>query len=315
VAAVAARDPARAPAFARRHGVAAAHASYAGLVADPGVDAVYIPLPNSLHAHWTLRAIEAGKHVLCEKPMTANRAEAAAVADAADAAPGLVVMEAFHYRYHPLAERMRAVVHGAAPPPGAAPGSGGELGRVRRVEVDMCVPLPLPGDIRYRYDLGGGAAMDTGCYAAHLARLLGGEEPEVVAARAATLRRAPAVDRAVTAELAFPSGASGRLRASLWSARLLSVGARVVGEHGELRVANFLMPHLFHRLRVRTPHGVRTETVPGDATYTAQLRAFAAAVREGAPVLTPARDAVHTMALLDAVYRAAGLPVRGSALD
>jgi predicted dehydrogenase len=101
VAAVAARDPARARAFARKHGVARVHDSYAELVADPDLDAVYVPLPNSGHAEWTLAALAAGRHVLCEKPLTANAGEARAVADAA-AASGLVVMEAFHYRYHPL---------------------------------------------------------------------------------------------------------------------------------------------------------------------------------------------------------------------
>jgi predicted dehydrogenase len=106
VTAVAARDPARARQFAARHGIAAVHDSYEALLADPDVDAVYNPLPNSLHAPWTLRAIAAGKHVLCEKPFTSNEAEAAEVADAARSA-GLVVMEAFHYRHHPLARRMR----------------------------------------------------------------------------------------------------------------------------------------------------------------------------------------------------------------
>src|SRR5579884_1040127 len=98
VAAIAARDPARAERFARRHGIARTHGSYAELIADPGIDAIYNPLPNGLHAFWSLRAIAAGKHVLCEKPFTANADEAQAVADAAKGA-GVVVMEAFHYRY------------------------------------------------------------------------------------------------------------------------------------------------------------------------------------------------------------------------
>ena len=121
VAAVAARDPERARRFAAKHRIRRVHASYQALIDDPAIDAIYNPLPNSLHAQWTLRAIEAGKHVLCEKPFTANAAEAAEVAAAA-AASGLVVMEAFHYRYHPLARRMQEVVGGgdrAAPLPGS----------------------------------------------------------------------------------------------------------------------------------------------------------------------------------------------------
>src|SRR5205823_14173805 len=101
VSAIAARDPERAKEFASKHGIPKVHTSYDALVDDPDIDAVYIPLPNGLHAQWTLRAIAAGKHVLCEKPFTANAAEAEQVADAAEASD-VVVMEAFHYRYHPL---------------------------------------------------------------------------------------------------------------------------------------------------------------------------------------------------------------------
>jgi predicted dehydrogenase len=113
IAAVAARDRRRAEAFAARWGVPAVHDSYAELLADPSLDAVYVPLPNGLHAQWTQAAVAAGKHVLCEKPFTANAAQARQVAGAAEAS-GLVVMEAFHYRYHPVARRMAELVHGGA---------------------------------------------------------------------------------------------------------------------------------------------------------------------------------------------------------
>ena len=158
--AVAARDPARAEKFARKHKIPKVHATYDDVIADPDVEAIYNPLPNALHAEWTLKAIEAGKHVLCEKPFTSNAAEAEEVA-AADGS-GLVVMEAFHYRYHPLAQRMHDVV------------AGGELGTLERVETTMCIPLPMFKDIRYRYDLAGGATMDVGSYTVHQLRLLGG---------------------------------------------------------------------------------------------------------------------------------------------
>ncbi|WP_042374771.1 Gfo/Idh/MocA family protein [Streptacidiphilus neutrinimicus] len=308
VAAVAARDRARGEAFARKHGVPVVHTGYDALLADPGVDAVYIPLPNGLHAEWTLKALAAGKHVLCEKPFTANRAEAERVADAADAAyarDGLVVMEAFHYRHHALAARMREIV------------ASGELGTLRRVEAELSFPLPRFGDIRYDYGLAGGATMDAGCYAVHVARLLGGD-PSVTSARMLTLRRDPRVDRAMSAEVAFPGGASGQVRASMWSRRLLAIRARAVGEDGELRVTNFVMPQLYHRLTVRPRTGgpVRRERLPGRPTsYAAQLAAFAAAALDGAQVLTSARDAVVTMGVLDDIYRAAGLPLRGAAED
>ena len=171
VRAVAARDRSRAEAFASKHGIPTVHDSYAALLADPEIDAIYNPLPNGLHAEWTIAALEAGKHVLCEKPFTANATEAEAVAAVA-ARTGLVVMEAFHYRYHPLAQRMREIVE------------SGELGTIRRVETALCFPLPKFSDIRYQYDLAGGATMDVGSYTVHLARLLGCEEPEVRSADA-----------------------------------------------------------------------------------------------------------------------------------
>ncbi|MFL6238877.1 MAG: Gfo/Idh/MocA family protein [Actinomycetes bacterium] len=297
VAAVAARDPARAQKFAKKHSIDKTHTSYAELIDDPDINAVYIPLPNGLHAEWTSRAIAAGKHVLCEKPFTSNEKEAREVADVA-ATSGLVVMEAFHYRYHPLAERMRAIVH------------GGELGEIRRVQTAMCFPLPKFSDIRYNYELAGGATMDAGCYAVHCLRLLGPGEPEVVSAQAKL--RGPNVDRAMVAEFRFPTGATGRIETSMWSRALLKMGARVVGDRGELKVFNFAMPQMFNRLSLTVDGKKQSERVPGDATYTYQLRAFADAVLRGAPTLTPADDAVTTMRLLDDIYRAAGLPLRGA---
>lgn len=295
VTAVAARDPERARRFAAKHGIAAVRDSYEALIADPDVDAIYNPLPNSLHAPWTLCAIAAGKHVLCEKPFTSNEAEAAEVADAAKAA-GLVVMEAFHYRYHPLAHRMQEIVTG-------------ELGALRHVEAALCIPLPRFSDIRYQFDLAGGATMDAGCYAINCIRMLGTGEPTVVDARA-TLHGTN-VDRAMVADFRFPGGATGRIRASLLSSQLLRVDAKAVGERGEMRVLNYLAPQAINLVRVRTAASTRWERIRGEATYTYQLRAFAAAVLRGEPVITTPEDAVANMRQIDNVYRAAGLPLRG----
>ena len=195
VGAVAARDRARAEAFAARHGVPTVHNTYADLVADPSLDAVYIPLPNGLHAQWTMEALKSGKHVLCEKPFTSTAAQAREVAAAAEGT-SLVVMEAFHYRYHPLAQRMASLVH------------GGELGRIKRVETAVCFPLPRFSDIRYDFGLAGGALMDAGCYAVHCLRLLAPGDPAVVSANALTLRRDRRIDRAMTAQFSLPGGAS-----------------------------------------------------------------------------------------------------------
>jgi predicted dehydrogenase len=296
VEAVAARDASRARAFAHRHGIARVHSDYAALIDDPGLDAIYNPLPNALHAEWTIRALRAGKHVLCEKPLASNADEAERMAEAAEQS-GLVLMEAFHWRYHPLAERMREIAQ------------GGALGKTSHVEARFCIPLLLPRDIRWRYDLGGGATMDVGCYAIHIVRTLADAEPVVVSARA--WLSSPGVDRRMEAELRFPDGRTGHVTASLLSRTLLRAEARVRGETAEMAVTNPVAPHLFHRLRRRGAGGPTSETVAGRSTYAHQLDAFVAAVREGRPFPTHPRDAVANMRVIDAVYDAAGLPRRG----
>jgi predicted dehydrogenase len=295
VAVVAARDQRRASAFAARHGVPRVAASYQQLVEDVDIDAVYNPLPNGLHGRWTCAALAAGKHVLCEKPFTANAEEARAVASAASRA-GVVVVEAFHYRYHPLFARVRQLL------------DDGAVGTVRRVDTWVCFPLFQRGDIRWQLPLAGGAAMDAGCYALHMARHLVGEEPDVTGARA--WLRAPQVDRAMQADLRFPGGVVGRATCSMWSARLLHVAASVQGDTGRLHVLNPLAPNIYSRIAVRGSSGRRVEHPSRRPTYTFQLEAFRDAVQGGAPVPTDAADAVANMALIDAVYTSAGLDIR-----
>jgi predicted dehydrogenase len=295
VAAVAARDGSRARAFAAKHGIARVHESYEALIADPDLDAVYNPLPNGLHGKWTRAALAAGKHVLCEKPFTANAAEARQIADLA-AKSDRVVMEAFHYRYHPLALRTEQII------------ASGELGKLERVEAALCFPLPKFSDIRYNYSLAGGAMMDAGCYAVHMARTFGGSTPEVVSAQAKL--RDPQVDRAMTAELRFAEGHTGRVRCSMWSSRLLEITAHVVGDRGEVRLFNPVTPQFFHRLSIRSSDGKRVERFPRRPSYAYQLDAFAGAVLRGEPVKTTPTDAIENMTVIDAIYRAAGLPLR-----
>jgi predicted dehydrogenase len=295
VTAVAARDQERANAFAAKHGIPRVHASYDELIADPDVDAIYNPLPNALHGRWTRAALSAGKHVLCEKPFTANATEAVDVAELA-AKSDRVVMEAFHYRYHPLALRIEDIV------------AAGELGKLQRVEANMCFPLPKFSDIRYNYALAGGATMDAGCYAVHMARTFGAGTPNVVSAQAKL--RDPQIDRAMTAELHYPDGHTGRVRCSMWSTDLIQISARVVGEHGELRVLNPVAPQFFHRLSVRSANGKRVERFSRRPSYAYQLDSFAAAVLRGDAVKTTPEDAVVNMRVIDAIYGAAGLPLR-----
>jgi predicted dehydrogenase len=295
VAAVAARDRTRAEAFAARHSIPKVYGSYRELVEAADLDEVYVPLPNGLHAPWTLAALAAGKHVLCEKPFTANATEAERVAEAADRSER-VVMEAFHWRYHPLAQRLIEVVQ------------SGELGPIRRIEAGFVFPLPRWSDIRWQLDLAGGSLMDIGCYAVHVVRTLAGAEPEVL--WAVSKQRSPGVDRWIRAEMGFADGRTGLVTAGMWAGSVFRAYARVTGERAVMSVINPLAPHAFNLVTIRGRSGTRRERVRGRPTYEYQLEAFVSAIRRGEPVLTGPSDSLANMRVIDAIYRAAGLAPR-----
>jgi predicted dehydrogenase len=295
VVAVAARDRTRAEAFAQKHHIPRVLDTYEDVVNDPDLDAVYNPLPNGLHGRWTIAAMQAGKHVLCEKPFTANADEARAVAEADNAHPGLVVMEAFHYEYHPLCKRLVEVVR------------SGELGRIESIDVAFSAPLWKKGDIRYQLALAGGATMDMGCYPVSLLRLLA-PGPRVISAEAKL--SSPGVDRAMDAHFSLPDGGSAHIGCSMFSSSLLRLHADITGDSGKLSVFNPFSPQYGHRMKVTTASGTRKERFSRRATYDYQLEAFAAAVEDGAPFPTTAGDAIRTMELIDSIYTAAGLPLR-----
>ena len=328
VVAVAARDRGRAEKFARKHDIPTVHESYEDLLADRNVDAVYNPLPNGLHGKWTVAALQAGKHVLCEKPFTANAEEAASVAAVADMAregQGLVTMEAFHYRYHPLADLVKSLV------------DEGSLGRIGRIEARAVVPYFKPGDIRFDLSLAGGSLMDIGCYAVHQTRFIAGAEPTVVSAEVKT--KSPGIDRWIRAHLRWDDGRTGMITVGMYSLGRPMIDIRASGNRALLKVLNPTQPHLYNRvtvkphtgkMRVRDPLEQRRASIPGithpaqvstegranhvrvrgGTTYWYQMRAFVDAIRTGAPVITDAEDAVKNMRVIDDIYRAAGLPVR-----
>ncbi len=310
VASVAAREKSRAEAFALRHAIPTAYGSYHDLLADPDIDAVYNPLPNSLHGLWTLNAIAAGKHVLCEKPFASNAREAQQVADAA-AGAGVVVMEAMHYRYHPLIQRLRELV--------------AEMGPVRHIQCWTSFAIADPDDIRYDYDLAGGALMDGGCYAIDCLRLLGDGEPSVTGAPAdpwpVSGREAgreagepgAAADRAMAVRLAFGGGATGWFDSAFTRDGEFRADIHVSCRDGQVWMQNFIQAHQGRVVATRKGALVADEQGTGDTTYTWQLRAFAAAVAAGPggePTPTSAAHAVTTMRVIDDAYRAAGLALR-----
>ncbi|HXM54984.1 MAG TPA: Gfo/Idh/MocA family oxidoreductase [Candidatus Dormibacteraeota bacterium] len=264
--AIAARDQARARAAAERHGVPRVHEDYAALLADPDVDAVYLPLPNSLHLPWTQRALAAGKHVLCEKPLALNATEALEMADAAERA-GRLLMEAAMYRFHP---RMRALVASLA---GA---------QVRHVSASFAFTIDKPDNYRMRPEYGGGALLDVGFYVADVARWLLGE-PERVEA----VIHGAAVDMSCSALLSFPGGAQASLFASFEAA-----------EHQELVVVGADRVE-----RVTQPFTGWDDPLE---QYRLMVEEFSAAVLAAGPAPLPLESSIANLRLLDRIRDAAG---------
>ncbi|MDX1416312.1 MAG: Gfo/Idh/MocA family oxidoreductase [Candidatus Promineifilaceae bacterium] len=298
VVAVAARDHRKAQKYARKHQILHVHRNYDELIADPDIDAIYNPLPNSLHAGWTIRALEEGKHVLCEKPIASNAQEAHDMAATAES-ENRYLMEAFHWLYHDMGQRIIDTVR------------SGELGTIKHIAASLCVPYLKPGDIRYRLDLAGGATMDLGAYTVSMLRHVSGEEPEVESATSAL--SSPGVDRLMVANFQFPSGTTGYMQASLFSRKLFAIYLQVNGDKGYLYASNPVMPHRgLSRLTISTAAGTTEEKFGKPTTYEKQLDAFVNLVQEGKSVLTDGWDGVRNMQVIDDIYRSAGMSPRGT---
>jgi predicted dehydrogenase len=297
ILAIAARDPKRAYRMAKKQHIPRVHQTYSALLADHDIDAIYNPLPNALHAEWTIKALKAGKHVLCEKPFASNAAEAEEMARVANET-GLVLSEAFAYRYHPLTARVKQII------------TSGELGKIKHLEAEFSFLLPSPNNIRFNYELGGGALMDCGCYPVSLVRFLAGAEPRVEQAEAHLYR--PEVDHRMSADLSFEDGCTARVVCGMLSPRLFTSVLKVEGEAGSLRVLSPFQPHLFHRLTIKKSGNTTKEKVPGENSYTLQLRAFIKAIHRGTKLNTDPTDAVDNMRVIDAIYEKAGLKKRGT---
>lgn len=292
VVAIASRDAARARQVAQEHGIPASHSSYEALLADPGVDAVYIPLPNNLHKEWTIRAVRAGKHVLCEKPLALDAAEAAEMVAAARAA-GRILAETFQWRHHPQAWRTRDLVR------------SGAIGELRFIEAGFSFSLNRPDDIRWDPALGGGALYDVGCYPIALLRYMTGQEPLRVTAQAR--RSASGVDDLLVATLEFPGG----VLATLNCAFILPLRRyfEIVGSDGSVLVDHAYNP------RDDTPQAIVRRGADRDVIETIALGApdsyvlmaedFNRAVLEGREPPFPAEDGVKNMRVIDAILRAA----------
>jgi len=287
--AVASRDAATAERFAAESGVSRWYAGYQALLDDPQVDAVYVPLPNALHAEWTVRAIEAGKHVLCEKPLATSPAECRRMHAAADAA-GVRLMEAFMYRHHPRTQRLLELVH------------GGALGELRWLRASFSFAVADPANVRLDAALAGGALMDVGCYGVDVTRALVGAEPDLAQAHAVWARSG--VDQTLVGSLRFPNGVVAQIACSLDAPRTETF--EVIGSEGRLHVSKAFLPGVAacDAWLERADAPPEQLTFEGVDQYRAMVEAFSDAVRDGeAPAL--GQDGALNLRAIEGLYASA----------
>lgn len=288
--AVGSRSQEKAEDFARRLGIPRAYGSYEALLEDPDIDAVYNPLPNNLHREWCIRAAEAGKHILCEKPLALNAAEVEEMAAAA-AQHRVLLMESFMYRFHPQTERVLALL------------AEGTIGDLRLMHSAFSFRLTRPDNIRWQPELGGGALMDVGCYCVNVNRTLAGSEPVEVQAFATWA--GSGVDAEMAGSLRFDGGLVAQFNCGLTLERLERY--QVQGTHGTMEVPTAFLPGsgdtVIHIHRGRD--GTHTETLPGTDEYQAIAEHFADCLLHGQPLRYGPAEAAANLRVIEALYRSA----------
>lgn len=288
VVAVASRGAERARAYGAKHGIPRAHASYPALLADRDVDAVYVSVPNALHVDWTIRALEAGKHVLCEKPFDSDPAKVERAFDAAETA-GLVLMEAFMYRHHPQTAALQRLVQ------------SGAIGELRLIRSFLGFRLDDRADIRMQPHLAGGSFLDAGCYTVSVARLLAGEPESVFGEQ---VLGETGVDLAFAGSLRFPGGVLAQVGASYLVP--LRRELEVLGSEGSVRSRDPFRPNREGALVLERDGEARKRIEPApDDPYRLQLENFADAAGGRAEPLVGREESVAQARALAALYRSA----------
>jgi predicted dehydrogenase len=296
IGAIASRDRGKAEETARTLGIPKAYGSYEELLADPEIEAVYNPLPNNLHVPWSIRAAQAGKHVLCEKPLGMNAAEARSLIEVRDRA-GVKIGEAFMVRTHPRWLRTQELIR------------GGRIGELRLISGLFSYFNRDPKNVRNTREDGGGALLDLGCYPVTLSRFLIGQEPARVLG---SLERDPemGIDRLTSAILEFPAGQS-----VFTCSTQLAYHQRMflLGTKGRIEIDRPINPVTGEPSRIfiddnpgdPTGSGITAEVIPACDQFTIQGDLFSRAIREGGKVPVPLEDTIHNMAAIDAIFRSA----------
>jgi D-xylose 1-dehydrogenase (NADP+, D-xylono-1,5-lactone-forming) len=287
VAAVGSRSLEKAKAFADEKGIHTAHGSYEALLADPGIDAIYNPLPNSEHALWSIRAAEAGKPVLCEKPLASDAAEAAHMVEAFESRK-LLLAEGFMYRFHPQTLKVKEMV------------DTGAIGEVQQISASFTFALRSDDNIRLSKALAGGGLMDVGCYPISFMRLMTGQEPQTVRA-VARFGAGSDVDENLAGLLLFPSGVIGHFDCGVRAFRCQP--AEIRGSTGRILLEKAFTMEPNEKPVIQWWHDEQYEeiSVPAANHFTRMFEAFGDALLEGKPYPFAAADALANMRVIDQV--------------
>jgi xylose dehydrogenase (NAD/NADP) len=301
IGAIASRDAARAAATAQTLGILKHYGDYRSLLADPNIDAVYIPLPNHLHCEWTIRSAEAGKHVLCEKPFAMNAKEAEAMGDACQS-NGVRLAEALMYRHHARYDRVKEILQ------------SGEIGTVRSFfgSFTFNITNRERNDIRFKTETGGGSIYDDGCYPVSAARYLLGKEPETVTVHSLFLPEFDALDMMNTALMEFPAGVGAILQFGMWCKYTNMV--LILGTNGSIEIptAFYYDPPAETKIVVTANDVTRVERFAEADHYVTEIDDFGHAVQDGTPLRFGLEDAVNNMKAVEACIRSSRERIRVS---
>jgi predicted dehydrogenase len=293
--AVASRDMARAQAYASERNIPRVFGSYEAMLADPDVDVIYNPLPNSMHAEWTIKAAEAGKHVLCEKPMANTVEEVDAITAAAKKA-GVVVMEAFMYRHHPQTLKVKEMVE------------SGAIGKLQLIRGSFTFKISNEDDVRLNASLGGGSIWDVGCYPISYARLIAGAEPVEVFGWQVT-GQASRVDETFAGQMKFSNGVYAQFDSGFRTPRRAHI--EIAGDAGAIEVIEPFQPRLNEKIILRNGEKEEVITIPGEDLYLGEVENMADAILDGKPIRMSLADTRNNVATIQALLRSAqeGKPV------
>ena len=293
--AVASRDMARAQVYANERNIPRVFGSYEAMLADPDVDVIYNPLPNSMHAEWTIKAAEAGKHVLCEKPL-ANTIEEVDAMTAAAKKAGVVVMEAFMYRHHPQTLKVKEMVE------------SGAIGKLQLIHGSFTFKISDEGDVRLNSSLGGGSIWDIGCYPISYARLIAGAEPIEVFGWQIT-GKASGVDETFTGQMRFPNNVYAQFDCGFRTPQRTHM--ELVGDKGNIIIKTPFNPILNEEIIVTNGDGKKIITTPGEDLYLGEVENMADAILNGQSPRVSLADSRNNVATIKALLRSAqeGKPV------